>query len=170
MKKDILLIFGSARADGNTRTIADFLLEKMPNSELMNLQDFNFSGYDYEHKNAGDDFFKMAEHMLTFDKIIFCTPVYWYSMSSIMKRFLDRWSDLVTIRKEKGRGLAGKKLFALCCSSDEEEHEGFFMPFEKTAGYLEMVYGGKVHTYVVDEKIPVEVQSRLVDFCNKITV
>ena len=69
MKKDILLIFGSARADGNTRTIADFLLEKMPNSELMNLQDFNFSGYDYEHKNAGDDFFKMAEHMLTFDKI-----------------------------------------------------------------------------------------------------
>jgi multimeric flavodoxin WrbA len=157
---------------GNTRMITDFLLEKILNSELMNLQEFNFLGYDYDYdyKNAGDDFFKMVEQMLTFDKIIFCTPVYWHSMSSIMKRFLDRWSDLVTIRKEKGRGLAGKKLFALCCSSDEEEHEGFFMPFDKTAGYRDMVYGEKVHTYVVDEKITEAVQNRLLDFCNKITV
>ncbi|MFK8005483.1 MAG: flavodoxin family protein [Saprospiraceae bacterium] len=168
MKKDTLLIFGSARENGDTRMMANFLLEKISTAELMNLHDFDFSGYDYDHKNAGDDFFKMAEHMLTFDKIVFCTPVYWYSMSSIMKRFLDRWSDLVTIRKEKGRGLAGKKMFALCCSSDEEEHKGFFMPFEKTADYLDMIYGGEVHTYIVDEKIPEEVQSRLLDFCNKI--
>jgi len=168
MEKDTLLILGSARADGNTRMMANFLLGKIPNSELLNLQEFNFSGYDYEHKNAEDDFFKMAEQMLTFDKIVFCTPVYWYSMSSIMKRFLDRWSDLVTIRKEKGRGLAGKKMFTLCCSSDAEVHEGFFMPFEKTAGYLDMIYGGEIHTYVLDEKIPEEVENRLLDFCEKI--
>ncbi|MFK7774262.1 MAG: flavodoxin family protein [Saprospiraceae bacterium] len=168
MKKDILIIFGSARSHGNTRMMADFLLEKLPTAEIMNLNDFDFSGYDYEHKNEKDDFLKMAEHMLTFEKIVFCTPVYWYSMSSIVKRFLDRWSDLVTIRKEKGRGLAGKKLFALCCSSDEEEHEGFFMPFEKTAGYLDMIYGGNVHTYDVDEKIPEEVKNQLLDFCDKI--
>lgn len=169
MKKDTLLIFGSARGDGNTRIIADFILEKMSNAELMDLQSFNFSGYDYDHKNSGDDFFQMAEHMLTFDKIVFCTPVYWYSMSSIMKRFLDRWSDLVTIRKEKGRGLAGKKLFALCCSSDEEKHKGFFMPFEKTANYLDMLYGGEIHTWIEEEEIPVVVKSKLIEFCEKIT-
>lgn len=168
MKKDTLLILGSARGNGNTRMVANFLLEKMPQSELMNLQDFNFSGYDYDHKNSEDDFFQMAEHMLTFEKIVFCTPVYWYSMSSIMKRFLDRWSDLVTIRKEAGRGLAGKKMFALCCSSDEEKHEGFFMPFEKTAGYLGMQYGDEIHTWIEEDKIPSEVKNNLVEFCEKI--
>ncbi len=90
-------------------------------------------------------------------------------MSSILKTFLDRWSDLVTIRKEKGRGLAGKEMYALCCSSDNEEYEGFFMPFEKTAGYLDMYYGGDVHTFVVEGKIPEEVQNRLLGFCKKIT-
>ena len=169
MKKDILLIFGSARTNGNTRMIADFILERMPNAELMDLKSFSFSGYDYDHKNSDDDFFQMAEHMLTFDNIIFCTPVYWYSMSAIMKMFLDRWSDLVTIRKEKGRGLAGKKLFALCCSSDEEKHEGFFMPFEKTAGYLDMVYGGEIHTWIEEEKITSEVKNKLIEFCEKIS-
>lgn len=168
MKKDTLFILGSARPDGNTRMIVDFLLEKLPNADLMNLQDFDFSGYDYEHKNAGDDFFQMAEHMLTFDKIIFCTPVYWYSMSSIMKTFLDRWSDLVTIRKEKGRGLAGKKLYALCCSSDGEKYNGFFMPFEKTADYLDMHYGGEIHTWIEEEEIPFEVKTKLTKFGDKI--
>ena len=165
MEKDILIIFGSARGDGNTRMVTNYILEKMPNADLMNLQEYNFSGYDYDHKNADDDFFQMAEHMLTFDKIVFCTPVYWYSMSSIFKRFLDRWSDLVTIRKEKGRGMAGKKLFALCCSSDEHKHDGFFMPFEKTASYLDMHYGGEIHTWIEDGKIPKQVESKLIDFC-----
>ncbi len=71
MKKDTILIFGSSRRDGNTRMMVDFLLEKMPNSELMDLQEYHFSGYDYQHKNINDDFFLMAEHMLTIDKIVF---------------------------------------------------------------------------------------------------
>jgi len=128
VEKDTLLILGSARSHGETRMMVDFLLKKMPSAELMNLKEFDFSGYDY-----------------------------------------DRWSDLVTIRKEKGRGLAGKKMFALCCSSDGEEHEGFFMPFEKTAGYLKMFYGGDVHTWLEENKIPAEVENRLLDFCKKIT-
>lgn len=168
MEKDTLLILGSARGDGNTRMIVDFLLEKMPNSDLMNLQDYDFSGYDYDHKNSDDDFFTLAEHMLKFDKIVFCTPVYWYSMSAIFKKFLDRWSDLVTIRKEKGRGMAGKKLYAVCCSSDGEEHEGFFMPFEKTAGYLDMNYGGEIHTWIEDDQIPESLECKLITFCKLI--
>ncbi|MCP4458779.1 MAG: NAD(P)H-dependent oxidoreductase [Cytophagales bacterium] len=37
------------------------------------------------------------------------TPVYWYSMSGIMKVFLDRIYDVLTIEKELGRKLHGKK-------------------------------------------------------------
>lgn len=168
MEKKILIIVGSARKEGNTKLIANFILDQIPKAKLMDLNDYNFSGYDYEHKNIDDDFLEMAEYMLTFDRIVLCTPVYWYAMSSIMKRFMDRWSDLVTIRKEKGRGMAGKHLMALCCSSDHEKHQGFFMPFEKTAGYLDMVYQGHIHTWVEEGTIPNSLQLRLLEFCEKI--
>lgn len=168
MKKKVLIIVGSARKEGNTKLIANFILNKIPNAEMMDLNDYNFSGYDYDHKNIDDDFLGMAEHMLTFEKIVLCTPVYWYAMSSILKRFLDRWSDLVTIRKEKGRGMAGKYLMAVCCSSDHEKHDGFFMPFEKTAGYLDMIYGGHVHTWIEEGIISDTLKPQLLEFCEKI--
>ena len=45
-----------------------------------------------------------------YDTIIFATPVYWYSMSGILKVFIDRITDLLTIEKELGRKLRGKKM------------------------------------------------------------
>ncbi len=44
-----------------------------------------------------------------YDVLIFATPVYWYSMSGIMKVFFDRITDLLTIKKDIGRKLKGKK-------------------------------------------------------------
>ena len=160
MKNDTLIILGSSRGDGNTRMIADFLV-KNKSADMMNLGAYNFGYYDYEYKNAGDDFLGLAERMLKYDKIIFCTPVYWYSMSAVMKTYFDRFSDLVTVRKEKGRGLAGKTMIAICCSSSAEEYEGFFMPFQKTAEYLDMKYGGDLHTWVEDGRIPKGVEKKL---------
>ena len=167
MKNRILIIFGSSRGDGNTRMMVDYLLENLP-VDLMDLTQYQFGYYDYEYKNKDDDFLGLADRMIQYDKIIFCTPVYWYAMSAVMKTYLDRFSDLVRIYKEKGRGMAGKKMYALCCSSDQEEYQGFFMPFEKTAGYLDMDYNGDVHTWIADGAIPIEVIKRLDTFCKTI--
>jgi len=152
---------------GNTRMMVDFLLEKLP-ADLMDLSQYQFGYYDYEYKNKEDDFLELANRMIEYKKVIFCTPVYWYSMSAVMKTYIDRFSDLVRIYKEKGRGMAGMKMLALCCSSDEKEFNEFFMPFEKTAGYLDMEYGGDVHTWVAENEIPKEVEKRLLNFCKMI--
>ena len=41
--------------------------------------------YDYEYKNQNDDFLPTIKKILAYDLILFITPVYWYSMSGIMK-------------------------------------------------------------------------------------
>ena len=42
------------------------------------------------------------------------------------------------------------------------------MPFEKTADYLEMKFGGSVHTWIEEDEIPEKVKKKLVDFSKKI--
>jgi len=150
MSKSTLIIFGSSRGDGNTRKVVQFLEEQIE-SDFMDLNDYTFSEFDYEYQNAADDFIDLAERMTQYQNIVFATPIYWYAMSSVMKRFFDRLSDIVRYRKELGRAMEGKRLFALACSSDQTEYDGFFMPFENTAGYLEMKFGGSVHTWIEDD-------------------
>lgn len=160
MQKTIILQ-GSARSKGNTHKIIQSLQQKI-SSDFIDLNTLNFSYYDYDHHNQNDDFLPLCEKLLQYDHLILATPVYWYSMSAIMKNFLDRLSDLLTIRKDMGRALKGKKLSLIICSSDVTEMEWFHKPFEETAKYLEMKYGGHLFTWVEDKQdISEEVRSRI---------
>ena len=167
MKSNILIIMGSSRSKGNTYQIIAALQEKIA-ATFIDLKAYNISYYDYEHKNQTDDFLKLAEQMLQYDKIIFATPVYWYSMSAILKTFFDRLSDLLTIRKDIGRGLKGRTMYLIICSSDKELHEGFAMPFEQTAAYLDMHWGGSIHTWVGERGIDVTVSKDVDAFIDKL--
>lgn len=105
----------------------------------MNLSDFQISEFDYEHKNSSDDFLKIINKVVdNYDYIIFATPIYWYSMSGIMKTFFDRLTDLLTIEKETGRKLRGKKVGVLTSSIGDNMENDFWLPFEKTFEYLGM--------------------------------
>ena len=168
MTSKILIIMGSARSNGNTRKIVDAIIAKT-NAELIDLNAYKISYFDYEHRNKSDDFVEIATKMMEYEHIIFATPVYWYAMSAQLKTFFDRMSDLLTIRKPLGRQLrTGKKMYAIACSSDEVAYEGFFMPFEKTAEYLGMEYGGDLHGWIVDEAIPKEVALDIKLFCDRL--
>jgi len=109
------------------------------------LSDHQLSPYDYQHRNASDQFIDIAERMLQGDSIVLATPVYWYAMSARMKTFIDRLSDLVTMRKEMGRALAQRRLYIVVSSTDCRLPEGFIVPFERTANYLAMEWGGHLH-------------------------
>lgn len=87
-----------------------------------------------------------------YDRLIFVTPVYWYSMSGIMKNFFDRITDCLIVEKELGRKLRGKSMGAISCGSDDSQTLGFFEPFRKSAEYLGMQYIGDVHTWIDREK------------------
>ncbi|MDZ7768601.1 MAG: NAD(P)H-dependent oxidoreductase [Woeseiaceae bacterium] len=85
------------------------------------------------------------------------TPLYWYSTSATMKRFVDRLSDLVAFRKPLGRALAGRHLFVAATSTDPELPAGFEQTFRSTTEYLDMAWGGCLHVcFERDLQLPVE--------------
>lgn len=148
----ILFIVGSSRSEGNTEMVMRFLSNKLQ-GDLINLSDHDIGYYDYKHNNEGDDFLSIATQMSEAPVIVLGTPVYWYSMSAQMKTFIDRWSDLVTIRKDIGRKLKDKKLMLVSCGSWEEPGQGFALPIEQTAEYMSMQFAGYFHTWLADNEV-----------------
>lgn len=141
-----LIILGSSRKDGDTKRRVDELIT-ISKWDFIDLNDYNFSYYDYEHKNSNDDFLPLMHRIVdNYDVLIFATPVYWYSMSGVMKVFFDRITDLLDIEKELGRKLRNKSMAALSCSNGDNLGESFWLPFSETATYLGMNYLGSVHT------------------------
>jgi multimeric flavodoxin WrbA len=140
-----VIIVGSSRSGGNTSQIAEKVANDIK-ADIIDLRDYAISHYDYESKNIADDFLPLIRSILEkYDTIVFATPVYWYSMSAIMKVFFDRFSDLIKIEKETGRKFRGKSMFVISNSYDEDLDYDFCMPFRLTANYLGINYLGDKH-------------------------
>ncbi len=140
-----LAILGTSRSHGNTRLALDAVLQGR--APVIDLNDHSITPYDYSHQNSGDGFLAIAGQMVEADTIVFATPVYWYSMSAQLKTFLDRLTDLTRVHKALGRSLKDKSVFLLASSSSPELPPGFAVPFELTAEYLGMRWGGAFHAY-----------------------
>ncbi len=164
MNQKGVIIQGSARSNGNTNKIVSYVQSKTA-YDVIDLNAKQIGGYDYQYKNKDDDFLPLMNHIVdNYDSIIFATPIYWYSMSGILKNFLDRITDCLKIEKQIGRKLQGKKMGMISCGSGSEIKDGFEMPFAATANYLSMHYLGATHTWIENESIPKEVESNLNDF------
>jgi multimeric flavodoxin WrbA len=162
-----IIIIGSARDDGNTAKAVELINSKL-NSEIINLNDLDISYFDYSHSNQYDDFIPTAEKLKDYDQFIFATPVYWYSMSAIMKTFFDRMTDLVTIRKDIGRSFKGKKIFVVSTSSSNKFIEFFVKPFEATADYFDMTYSGNLNLNLGRKIEDPNIFTQIDDFVKKI--
>ncbi|GAB4187400.1 MAG: hypothetical protein Tsb0015_06060 [Simkaniaceae bacterium] len=147
---NVIIIFGSSRSDGNTkRAINAFDPENK--AALVDLNDVKISPFDYEHKNFEDDYIDLMEKIIKYEHIVLATPVYWYTMSAQIKIFVDRLSDLLTIRKDLGKKLSGKKLSVLASYSTSLP-EGFELAFSQTCNYMDMKYIGCFFHYAGDDK------------------
>ena len=170
MKLDIgkgVIVLGSARADGNTGLVAS-QLAKTTGFEIIDLSSLNIGYFDYLRANSDDDFLSTIEFVLGHDVIVFATPVYWYSMSAVMKTFLDRFSDLLKWHKETGRRLRGKKMVLVSTSEKRTMNPVFSFPFEQTASYLGMDFLGYIHCPTKNGELPVESTYLLEHFTGKI--
>lgn len=145
-----LVIIGSARKDSNTKGVVNAVLKGIASHQI-NLADHAILPYSYDGVYADDDFLKIVEKMLNHHTIIFATPVYWYAMSGVMKTFLDRFTDLVTIQKTTGRKLKDKNFLVIASGSDKELPPGFEIPFELTARYFDVNYCGAVYVSTKQE-------------------
>ena len=144
---------GSSNAMGDTYKVCKSIVDKY-NVKFQDLNELVIMPYDYDHDNKDDDFLGFMGHVVdSYDTIILATPVYWYSMSGIMKNFLDRFSDLLTIKKEMGRKLRGKSLIAISVSNSDDCPKEYPMPFERSAEYLGMNWKGYAHFPVNETEI-----------------
>ena len=103
--RSTVALFASSRRHGNTGRLMDQVAGDLK-IEVIDLAQRQLSAFDYQHKNRGDDFEPLMDHVLDFEQIIFASPVYWYAMSPPMKIFVDRISDLLDLRicSPKGGG------------------------------------------------------------------
>jgi multimeric flavodoxin WrbA len=136
-----VVILGTSRRDGNTRIAVERIVAGRA-VEIVDLSRVEFSAYDYTHQNAQDGFIPLIESLAKKQLWILATPVYWYTMSAQLKVFLDRLSDLITIRKDLGRLLRGKSLAVVTSGTDASLPQGFESPFSLTCEYLGMKYVG----------------------------
>ena len=141
-----VIIVASSRKNGDTGNLANKLAE-LSNWDLVYLNDYTISYYDYEHKNHNDDFLPLVTKLIdNYDHFVFATPVYWYAMSGILKIFLDRFTDLLTLKKDTGRKLRGKLISVITTSTGDNLGKSFWIPFQKTAAYLSMKFIAGLHT------------------------
>ena len=160
-----LVILGSSRKESDTRKFVDIIFDGIDHT-LVDLLDLNIQGYDYTHSYPPkDEYSTIVEAFLSHQQIVFATPVYWYSMSSLMKTVFDRFSDLITYRKPVGRQLKGKSTFLIAVGADEVLPEGYETPFRETSDYLDMKYMGCI--YCTTKQISPNVET-IASFRNKL--
>ncbi|MDB4402199.1 NAD(P)H-dependent oxidoreductase, partial [Algibacter sp.] len=135
----------------------------------IDLHNKNIGHYDYEYKNKDDDFIELITNIIkTYDTIIFATPIYWYSMSGVLKVFFDRISDILRIHKDTRRQLRGKNMAMISTSNHDDLIDGFNMPFVESAKYLGMNYLGDIHTYIKNDTLNEKIKLRIDDFIKHI--
>jgi len=144
-------IFSSARANGNTKALLNSLACGR-DIDRIDLADHRVSEYDYQYNNQDDDFLALIEKILSYDKIIFASPVYWYAVTPTMKKFLDRITDLLDLPHllEHGRRLRGKTAYVVCSSASSEVSTSFISAWTNIFEYLGMTYGGCLHANCAD--------------------
>ena len=163
-----VIIQASSRSNGDTSKIVNYIVSNN-NFDVIDLHTKTIGHYDYDYKNEDDDFINLITSIIdNYDTIIFATPVYWYSMSGILKVFFDRISDLIRIHKDTGRKLRGKNMAMFSCSNYDDLKKGFSMPFVESAKYLGMNYLGNIHTYIENDSINNEIKLRIDAFIKNI--
>ena len=166
MRKGVI-IQASSRSKGNTFKMVSFLQE-LTGFEVIDLNQKKINHFDYDFKNQNDGFNALFKTIVqNYETIVFATPIYWYTMSGLLKVFIDRISDFLHIEKDFGRLLRGKQMAVLSCSNEDKLFEGFTMPFTETANYLGMQFIGHIHTWIENDEIPTEVKTNIREFVAK---
>jgi multimeric flavodoxin WrbA len=97
---NITMFVGSSRKDGNSEQLADLVVRDIEHKKVY-IKDLNIIPIeDLRHSPNGfqaldDDYDQLIEALEKSDVIIFATPIYWYSMSGLMKNMIDRFSQAI---------------------------------------------------------------------------
>jgi len=150
----IVVIHGSTRDNGNTEYLTYKAVAKEGGTHIYLRNHLIQPITDYRHTEEGfppaeDDHEKLIDQMLEHDVIVFSTPIYWYSMSGIMKTFIDRFSQILRtpgyshFREE----LKKKKVYLIAVGGDNPHIKG--LPLVQQMNYICQFYGMTFAGYVI---------------------
>ncbi|MER7840210.1 NAD(P)H-dependent oxidoreductase [Streptomyces sp. NPDC096040] len=155
MTRRFLFVLGSARADGNTERLARRAAEQLPEGveqQWISLADHPLPDFvdlrrdaDHvrapSHTNAG----LLLDATLAATDIVIASPVYWYSVSGLTKRYLDYWSGWLRIPDLDFRAtLTGRTLWGVAVLADHEPSvaDPYAGLLHNSAAYMGMRFGG----------------------------
>lgn len=154
MTSSFLFLLGSARTDGNSELLARAAAEQLPASadqRWLDLTRLHLPDYhDARHSSdpwptrQGDEAL-LWEATLAATDIVIVSPLYWYSVSSYAKRYLDYWSRwLATPDPGFKAKMAGRTLWGVTAMAHREEvvAEPLILTLHHTAAYMGMRFGG----------------------------
>ncbi|MFC9927012.1 flavodoxin family protein [Streptomyces sp. NPDC127190] len=150
-----LFVLGSARAEGNTELLARAAAEQLPAdveqqwirlAELP-LPDFADLRHGSDHAQPPSDSAEalLLDATLAATDIVIASPLYWYSVSGLTKRYLDYWSGwLRTPGADFRATLAGRTLWGIAALAAEEPSvaDPYLGTLNNSAAYMGMRFGG----------------------------
>lgn len=147
MKKKIVVITGSPRADGNSFRMAEAFIQAAQakghtverfDAAFLHVEGCQSCGSCYKDGAAccyEDDFNEVAASVLAADMIVFVTPVYWYSLPAKLKAVIDKFMAF----RVGGQNIHGKEcvLISCCEEHDLSMFDGVRIIIERTAELLQ---------------------------------
>lgn len=153
MTRSFLFLLGSARLDGNTEQLARAAAEQLPpdtaqqwlHLSQLRLADYCDARHAAEARPDDGDETLLREATLAATDIVIASPLYWYSVSSYAKRYLDYWSKWLSTPDPGFRdAMAGRTLWGVTAMAHREEEvaEPLVLTLHHTAAYMGMRFGG----------------------------
>ncbi|WP_255946377.1 flavodoxin family protein [Streptomyces odontomachi] len=153
MTRSFLFLLASARADGNTEQLARTAAERLPGTveqRWLDLTRLRLPDYvDARHADAPwpeqQDEELLRQATLAASDIVIVSPLYWYSLSSYAKRYLDYWSKWLASPDPSFKAqMAGRTLWGVTAMAHREEvvARPLVLTLHHTAAYMGMRFGG----------------------------
>ena len=137
---NIAVLQGSSRNDGNRTDLVTHFFTQVGADYAIKVFDLNehtIAPYDYEADY--DDYFQtLFIELLSYDMIVFSSPVCWYAPSAQLKLFLDRISNFSNHQQDLGRQLRGKMSATLATGFDDIVPQCFQEKFNRMFAFLSL--------------------------------
>ncbi|MFE5188657.1 flavodoxin family protein [Streptomyces sp. NPDC056628] len=154
MTRRFLFVLGSSRPDGNTELLARRAAEQLPEGVEQQwidlaahpLPDFEDLRHDSDHVRPTEgNAAVLLDATLAATDVVIVSPLYWYSVSAHVKRYLDHWSGwLRTPCVDFKDTLAGRTLWGVTALAHEEQvvADPLIGTLNNSAAYMGMRFGG----------------------------
>jgi multimeric flavodoxin WrbA len=153
-RRRYLFLLGSARTGGNTEELARRAAMGLPadaEQEWLRLSEVPLPTFeDIRHTGSGNypepdgNARRLLDATLSATDLVIASPLYWYSVSTSTKLYLDHWSGWFRVPGlDFRRRMAGRTMWAVTAlSSERSKADPLIGTLRNTAEFMGMNWGG----------------------------